>query len=1460
MNFKRIFSAIFFSFVCCFFVMAQQPYGGCWHPEDIIKWMPESDQNAKFNRSTVALQPRFKDLTVKANQNQYYEGQVAACLTMNPMCSKTPSQGANNFIGYNPTYWQYLDVLIWWGGAADEGIIVPPSAPVTDIAHLHGVKVLGNIFFPQPGYGGQGRWVREILTKEGTVFTYGRKLFDIANYYGFDGWFINEETYVDVPRSDWADFVRDYMDYAASQGVFHHEIQFYKGATTFTGYEELMQVPNSSFFLNYGSPTVQNIEGQMTATQGYGYTKEEAFKKIYFGIECAKEGLGGNATDYKNLFPVTGHTGSIDMFNPEEHAWKQVVKNLLETPKACGEEAYSAMETVFSNEARFWTNVQHDPSNVSGREGQTFPGLANAIMERTTIQSKPFVTSFSAGLGKARYVNGEKRGTQDWYHRGMQNILPTWRWWIETSNGGVASDLKVKYNWDDAYNFGTSLDISGKLNANSNYLMRLYKTKLPIANRDQLQLVYKTDFPGKMEVQLGVSEQSNALQTFVITNTITQSGWTVAQVDLSSLAGKTVSIIALNFKSSTEISNYKILLGQLAVMENSYAPAALKASNLIMENKLGSTSGYARLTWDAPVSEQLSHFNVYTERGGVRNLVGQTRNEGFYIPTFNRLSGDENNVKFSIVAVTKDMKEGAEESVTKEYAEYTKPAVTLKASKTLVKKGEEITLTARADNYPTGYAWNLPEGATLVSQNGASVTVKFDREGLFDIETIVTNAVGSTTYKVERLIEVSETKVLKLISVGKTIHSYSKCLPKQEPTWLVDGVRVPTSDAEKWCAGGQKDYWTIIDLGEVYKLYRFQIYDCGVKEAESGNVKKYRIWVSNDVNASNWTLLVDETDRPENIKDDYAKPTAGRYVKIAPYDSDAPFTLRLYEFEIYGVDNELQIGSLNNIEVNVESTTPQTTSFSLGVDPKEDNFQITVTSDNEQTVKVTNLQVNESAKTISYDLEATQKAGMSTIKILLKNGLYQKSFSYEVRIKNPDFNNILFENVPKATTGYYFVDDKTANNTGTKGITDGNDDTYWRSGYYPADQIHSLVFTLNGYYTLESFRLLFIPTQSSPKATLPAWVEVHISYNEDKDDDYELIKRIETPQVENEFGTLSGETILAKFIRVRFGMPTTSYTGACVREIEAVGAKFEGELPPLPVKKYTALTNLSGFNADVIAEAKPSADYTTESLDSEGWVFYTYNIYRYGGFPENRQLTSTGKGRPFELASYDGNNVLLLKDADESRTLLFENKESADAVYILGTGAGGAATVKLAVNYEDGTKEHSSYTFEDWYSDSSTGSAVYALSRILRVGISGKAADTMDDRYKFRLFDAEVLTNPNKKIESVTIQKTTSTGRAAIFAVTKMKKETDGTSYSLPEKVNIRVWPTVISRGEQLYVQTDDTNTGFVQLISLQGTILDRIKIQDGSAVLSTGHLASGVYLLQLSGINGVRTAKIIVK
>lgn len=537
MNIKKIVGALLCSLAVTT-AFAQQPYGGCWHPDYIKDWTPEKDPDAKFNRSTVKLQPRIEGDNIKAHQYQFPEGQVAACLTMNPMCSMTPSQGASNFIGYNPTYWQYIDMVIWWGGSAGEGIIVPPSAPVIDACHMNGVKILGNVFFPPQAYSGDPEWVEQMLTKEGNTYPYAEKMYEIAKYYGFDGWFINEETYAST-ASDWVEWIKYFYQCAEADGNHDMYIQWYDASMYVNNALDIMMAnPNTSFFANYGSAGKVTIEQNRSRMENAGVDMDAFFEKLYSGIGQAQGGLIGNAQNLQACFPKTGHASSMQIFNPEEPIWKKVVEGILDTENNCGPTAYSAMETVFSNEARFWTNAQNNPADITDRD-QTYPnpwpGLANAIQERSTIQSKPFVTAFSTGLGKHRFVNGEKRGTQDWYHRGMQNILPTWRWWVETTS---SDKLTFSLNWDDAYNFGTSVVVSGKLTANADHLTRLYKTNIAIENGDKVQLVYKTANAGTIELKLADKTNPSSFTTFALNPTSTSNGWTIAEADISSITVK----------------------------------------------------------------------------------------------------------------------------------------------------------------------------------------------------------------------------------------------------------------------------------------------------------------------------------------------------------------------------------------------------------------------------------------------------------------------------------------------------------------------------------------------------------------------------------------------------------------------------------------------------------------------------------------------------------------------------------------------------------------------------------------------------------------------------------------------------------------------------------------------------------------------------------------------------------
>ena len=115
MNLKQLLVSATMLSVFSWYSQAQQPYSGCWHPEDIREWNPETDPDAKFNRSTVKLAERFKEPSlIKANQYQFYEGQICNSTILFKDCGACPSQDAENFYLYNPTYWQYMDKVVYW--------------------------------------------------------------------------------------------------------------------------------------------------------------------------------------------------------------------------------------------------------------------------------------------------------------------------------------------------------------------------------------------------------------------------------------------------------------------------------------------------------------------------------------------------------------------------------------------------------------------------------------------------------------------------------------------------------------------------------------------------------------------------------------------------------------------------------------------------------------------------------------------------------------------------------------------------------------------------------------------------------------------------------------------------------------------------------------------------------------------------------------------------------------------------------------------------------------------------------------------------------------------------------------------------------------------------------------------------------------------------------------------------
>jgi endo-beta-N-acetylglucosaminidase D len=192
-----------------------------------LSWSTSTDPDAPFNRSGIPLKNKYIDSITVVNPNaRFNEGRVNPLAAFAPT-SDNPSQGSLNINYCTFSFWQYTDQLVFWGGSAGEGLILAPNPTIIDAAHRNGVKILGNVFFPPAAYGGQFQWVNDFLQKSGGTFPVADKLIEAAEYYGFDGWFINQETAGGNTQT--AADMRDFMIYFQEHSNL--EIEWYDAMT-----------------------------------------------------------------------------------------------------------------------------------------------------------------------------------------------------------------------------------------------------------------------------------------------------------------------------------------------------------------------------------------------------------------------------------------------------------------------------------------------------------------------------------------------------------------------------------------------------------------------------------------------------------------------------------------------------------------------------------------------------------------------------------------------------------------------------------------------------------------------------------------------------------------------------------------------------------------------------------------------------------------------------------------------------------------------------------------------------------------------------------------------------------------------------------------------------------------------------------------------------------------------------
>ncbi|MET0494679.1 MAG: discoidin domain-containing protein [Actinoplanes sp.] len=611
---------------------APQPYASYWHPNSILSWDPATDPDARFNRSRVPLAARTSDPALKANPNaRTGEGKIASLVSFAPT-SGNPSQGAPDANYYAFPYWQYIDTLVFWGGSAGEGLILAPNATVIDAAHRNGVKVYGTVFFPPAAYGGQLQWVRDFVQKSGDSYPVADKLVQVAQQYGFEGWFINQET--GGGNAELATEVRNTMTYARSRGPV--EFMWYDAMTESgsVSWQDGLNTANDTFlqdggtrvsdsmFLDFGWSASKQTTSRTTA-RGLGRSEYD----LYAGIDTEANGYN-TSVGWSSVFPDgQPHVTGLGLYRPE-WTWK----------------SSTSRADFYSRDARYWVGANGDPSNTGTTSA--WKGLASYVAESTPVTAKPFVTSFNAGHGDSYAVGGERVATGGWNNLSLQDVPPTYRWVVQSSG----TKLTPAIDFADAYEGGSSLQLSGRLDAANT--VRLYQTRLPVAATTKLSVVVKNPVAGATNLAAAVSFTDDPTSfTGLDLGATDGSGWETKTLDLSAYAGRTIAQLGLRASAPTTVDSYAIRVGRLAVYDGTVdavaAPSGLSVRGV---TDVSSTRKSLRLAWTA-ASGPIHHYDVFRRNpDGTRTYLGGTTNDAYFVPQLDR-AGTEPTTTVEVQAV-----------------------------------------------------------------------------------------------------------------------------------------------------------------------------------------------------------------------------------------------------------------------------------------------------------------------------------------------------------------------------------------------------------------------------------------------------------------------------------------------------------------------------------------------------------------------------------------------------------------------------------------------------------------------------------------------------------------------------------------------------------------------------------------------------------------------------------------
>ncbi|MCD8022904.1 MAG: twin-arginine translocation signal domain-containing protein, partial [Lachnospiraceae bacterium] len=471
---------------------ANQPWVHTYRLDSLLDWEPETDLYAKYLRARIPLQKRIEPFSAtQANTNLTTEAQA---LVLGGDYHNESNDMWN--VGYLTTYgdaftrycfnfWQYINVYASWHGEHTASVprevldimdgalsvnyeyasLNLPNPSYTNAAHKNGVRSLACI-----GLAKADENCKTLLAQDADGnFPCAKRLAEMSEYFGYDGYFFNQECAID------ADDIDTYKAFLAQLRECGCYVQWYDAIDSTTGeisYQNAFNDVNAPFVYEDGVQSADSIflnywwnSFMLKNSRNYARTLGlDPLSVVFAGVEgglyrwVQPYDLTGNKDDDGQpmnsiaimgadmVFDVGSDLGDYLLNFENENQWK-----------------------VFERERIWWSGPSEDPTctgsidllreDLGIEEASNWAGIADQVIEKSVISGSNFHTNFNTGHGLNYYLNGEAAGVGEWYNITIQDILPTWQWRFEAlDDDNITDEAAERMSGGNALSSGEAAD------------------------------------------------------------------------------------------------------------------------------------------------------------------------------------------------------------------------------------------------------------------------------------------------------------------------------------------------------------------------------------------------------------------------------------------------------------------------------------------------------------------------------------------------------------------------------------------------------------------------------------------------------------------------------------------------------------------------------------------------------------------------------------------------------------------------------------------------------------------------------------------------------------------------------------------------------------------------------------------------------------------------------------------